>query len=341
MKRKGLLIAVSYLVSMPAMAINFDFVTTGLNSEALGALNRAGNRWSSQLTDPVTIKIDFKLTNLGSTSIIGNAASVDLLGTYSEMRNFLVNDAANEADDAVVGYLPTANQAFAYVPQNFSLNGLTATKANLKALGVAASSLDSIAGTPFDGYINFNSGFSFDFNAADGVSPGTMDFETVAAHEIGHILGFESVVDDIDTMIHNNQTGTVTPYLLDLFRFGPRANPTITAQFSSMSRDFRPGVASYFDDLSNEVAFSTGYYNGDGNQASHWKDAANNLTGLMEPTLAYSQISAVSRFDLRAMDLIGYEVTSVPLPMSIWLFAGGLLGMAGLGRKRPACSDRG
>jgi hypothetical protein len=263
------------------------------------------------------------MTNLNNARVIAGASPIELWTSYTPLRNLLVSDAANEADNGIVNYLPMDNQFSAFLPTGITKTGyLAATKANLKALG--ATNLDGLFGIN-DGVINFNSGFAFDYDASNGITSGTMDFETVAAHEIGHILGFMSIVDRIDYMLANNQTGAVTPYLLDLFRFGTSANPTTTADFSTMSRELRPTVASYFDDLSIQVPFSTGAFTGDSYQASHWKETGSNLWGIMDPAIAYSQIAGISKYDLRAMDLIGYEVTAVPLPPAIWLFAGGLL----------------
>ena len=42
--------------------------------------------------------------------------------------------------------------------------------------------------------IAFNSAFGFDFNPGDGIDPDKTDFDTVAVHEIGHALGFSSLV---------------------------------------------------------------------------------------------------------------------------------------------------
>ena len=59
-----------------------------------------------------------------------------------------------------------------------------------------------------------------------------------------------------------------------------------------------------------EVLFSTGSDFGDGQQASHWKDSLS--LGIMDPTAAPGEILNVSLRDLRAFDLIGYEITGVP-----------------------------
>lgn len=319
------------VVTPSAQALNFNFITTGMSSAATNALNLAGSSWSSKLLDPVTINITVNMTNLNDTRVIGNASSIDLWSSYTPLRNLLISDAANEANNAIVKYLPTANQFSANLPTGITKTDyLAATKANFKALGT--TNLDGLFGIN-DGTINFNSGFAFDYDASNGITSGTIDFETVATHEIGHILGFVSIVDEIDAMLADKQTGAITPYLLDLFRFGTNANPTTTADFSTMSRDLRPTVASYFDDLSVEAPFSTGTFTGDGYQGSHWKETSSNLWGIMDPAFAYSQIAGISKYDLRAMDLIGYELTAVPLPPAIWFFAGSLLAWARLTRR--------
>ena len=120
-----------------AQALNFNFITTGLSAQATTALNLAGSSWSSQLLDPVTINIEVNLTNLNDANVIGNANSTFLQSGYTGIRNSMVTDAANEADDGIVGYLPTAGQFSTFVPAGgFTLSGnLKGTKANFKALG--------------------------------------------------------------------------------------------------------------------------------------------------------------------------------------------------------------
>jgi hypothetical protein len=305
-----------------AFALNIELVPTAslsANSAALAAFSRAAARWSEHLLDPIMVRINADFSALGSASVIGQASSVLIYSdSYAEIRDAMVADAALEADDGIVVNLPRFNELRVLAPSGNTLaNALYATKANLKALSLTG--LDARFGAS-DGAVSFNSGFAFDFNSADGVAPGTMDFETVAVHEIGHVLGFTSVVDWLDA----GYTGPIALSTLDLFRFAPADTPADAAQFRTAIRNVVPGGVMLFSDTSTVAQFATGAALGDGRQASHWKDGSPAL-GVMDPTLAYGELSPISALDLRALDLIGWNVapTPVPLPASGALFAAG------------------
>jgi hypothetical protein len=198
---------------------------------------------------------------------------------------------------------------------------VTATKANLKALGVTG--LDTQFGVS-DGTISFNSAVSFDFDNSNGVGAGLKDFESAAIHELGHALGFGSNV--------GAPPGDMLPRPLDLFRFqdgGPDVDPT-TETFASTPRALVTGGVPIFDDGTNEWAMSSVT---DGWQASHWKDDAITGTylGIMDPTLPTGHMESITNADLRAFDLIGYEVTTVPEPESLIALT---LGAVGFRRRR-------
>ncbi|HWI86755.1 MAG TPA: NF038122 family metalloprotease, partial [Sphingomonas sp.] len=79
--------------------------------------------------------------------------------------------------------------------------------------------------------------------------------------------------------------------------------------------DFTPGTASYFSVDGGLTAlfgnkFSTGSFNGDGRQASHWKDAigCSGQLGIMDPTFCYGQMGDVTALDLAAFDAIGWNL---------------------------------
>jgi hypothetical protein len=305
------------------------------NAAALAAFNRAATRWDNFIADPIVVTIDADLAALGP-SILGAAGAVTLIGPYTLVRDALVQDALDEPDDLVATQLPTAANANFFLPTGFDLDGnLQLTKANAKALGFAG--LDASFGAS-DGEITFSSQFPFDFDSTNGVTPGTFDFETVAAHEIGHVLGFVSDVDYVDSALGLNLTADdVRPTTLDLFRFGDQlagGDPATLAQFSTFTRSLIPGRAEIFDQIlpgfggSLEVLFATGDTQGDGDQASHWKDDLG--LGLLDPTLGASVVSPITANDLRALDLIGFEIlVTIPEPGAFALVMVGFGAIAG------------
>ena len=293
------------------------------NPAALTAFNNAATTLGNMFADPIQVTIAANLANLGSPSIIGQTSSVVLSGTFNQVRNAMVADAADEPRDAIVASLPTAAQVTVFLPTGFGLaNAVLTTKANFKALGFAG--LDQAFGAT-DATVTFNSTFAFDFDRSDGITAGQIDFETVALHELIHALGFVSTVDTVDFALSQGLAGTVQITALDLFRFRDVDLPTTAAQFTSNPRSLLPSVASSFSDTQVAVPVSTGVSIGDGRQASHWKD--NNLTGvllgIMDPTLGSGLSVSISGADLRALDLIGWD--PVPEPATFVLFGSGLL----------------
>jgi hypothetical protein len=234
----------------------------------------------------------------------------------------MMTDALDEGpDDLIVASLPTIENFTPVLPPGSVFNGgVLPTKANLKALGVTG--LDAQFGVS-DGSITFNSAAAFDYDNSDGVGAGLKDFESAAIHEIGHALGFGSVV---------GITGDVIPNTLDLFRFqngAPSVDPT-EATFATTPRSLVTGGVPIFDDGVNEWALSSV---SDGNQSSHWKDDlfTGTYLGIMDPTLPTGHMEWITNADLRALDLIGYEVVTVPEPANLFALT---LGAAGLRRRR-------
>jgi hypothetical protein len=318
-----------------ALSMNLT-LDSAFGPDAVAALQRSAAQWSSRISDPITVNVTLGLGTLPDP-VIGEATSV-ILQTHNTgfdvVRDRLVLDAADEPDDGVVAHLPTASGFTATLPTGFSLSGeLGGTKANLKALGFTG--LDATFG-PSDGTVLFNSRFTYDYDRSDGVSPGAMDFETVAAHELGHILGFVSAVDSIDALLSRGLTGTVYPTTGDLFRFSAAAAPADALAFAAVSRDLTPGTEAVFSDVSHVYGLSTGAEEGDGHQASHFKDDALTLltVGILDPTLAGGVSFDVTSADLRVLDVIGYEVVSAPLPPAAVLLASALVALPVVSRRR-------
>jgi hypothetical protein len=301
--------------------------TLSSNAPALAAFNRAAQDWQSRFTDPVTVTINADLAPLGP-SIIGDTAAVTLQGTYDEVRGAMVLDGADEPSNLpITAALPTSANYSVTIPPGRTLNPQIAlTKANAKALGFTG--LDAQFGNS-DALIRFSSTFAFDYDNSNGVSVGQMDFQTVAAHEIGHVLGFISGVDDV-----NDGADPVQGLTLDLFRFAnnaPGRDPSNLAEFAIFPRDLIPGQDAVFDDTLTEYGMSTGLGNvqfpgTDNRQASHWKadELTGSYVGIMDPTLQFGTTEDITAADLRAMDLIGYDL-AVPEPTGVTAIAVGVL----------------
>ncbi|HEY0431539.1 MAG TPA: NF038122 family metalloprotease, partial [Pyrinomonadaceae bacterium] len=188
----------------------------------------------------------------------------------------------------------------------------------LRALGAIDSAADPPNESNFGPVpkIAFNSGFGFDFNPNDGITGNRTDFDAVAVHEIGHALGFDSAVGEQELV----PPGTpVTANLWDLFRVRPgTAN---LGNFGTVQRILSTGGTQVqFNGGPAELGLSTGNpqgNNGDGEQASHWKDDALNggfFIGIMDPNIPRNRREVLQPNDENAIDSFGYTIQATPAP---------------------------
>ena len=214
-----------------------------------------------------------------------------------------------------------------FLDNNGNANNTTIrmTLANARALGVWYAQDDNV-----DANITFSDACNWDFNRMDGIAANAFDFIGVAAHEIGHALGFVSGVDTLDLNRAGNFSDAAFTYI----------SPTDVFRCSELSRamggdlDFSADNRTKYFSLDNckttLTTFSTGRTYGDRQQASHWKD--NRDIGIMDPTGAYGEYMDITALDFQMFDTIGWNF--VPEPGSVALLGFGAIGLAATRRRR-------
>ena len=320
--------------SVSALTFNFTFTPTSTPQD-IGGFTAAGAFWSSQFSDNVTINMAVGTAALGS-GILAQAGSTQGALSYTDFRDALSADDTSGTDTAALSSLsigPAFNMllnrtsdnpngsgsATTYLDSDGDANNSTIriTTANAKALGYTFEASLS------DATITFGNAFTWDYDGSDGIASGSYDFVGIAAHEIGHALGFISGVDVLDGNspplngpFSDNQFTFVSS--LDLFRYS--ANSTAVGAI-----DWSASATNKYFSLDNGATalagFSTGSNFGDGRQASHWKD--NLGIGIMDPTAATGELLAASSDDFVAFDAIGWNL--IPEPSAFLLGTLGVL----------------
>lgn len=321
-------IILSFTFLSTADALNIIYSTSGASPEQVGAFEEAVLRWESILLDPITVNIDFSFASMGA-GIVGSTSTSLWYANFSDIKDALISDQTSVGDAEAISYissLPTAGSKLLWNSNNTYPGGtdrqygagwtwdMIGSSANLKALGYTDFTGD-------DATMQFNTNFAFDYDPTDGIDPDKMDFVGVATHELGHALGFISIVD----LNASYNSPIYPPTILDIFRHSDEHGPGEI----DISFDGRPAYFSH-DFGSTMIDFSSGTHGPDGRQASHWADDLG--LGIMDPTVAFGENLNISDNDALALDVIGWQL--VPEPWSMFLYGVGLLGLLGLSRKK-------
>jgi hypothetical protein len=285
------------------------------NAQAKAAFIAAAAKWETLIKDPITIVIDvdFGTTFFGQpfsdANILGATSTQQLFfdGNYTDVRNKLVNHASSPQELALYAALPTTS-----IPTDIG-NTSTVVVASpiLRALGAIAPVADPPNETNFGPApkIAFNSAFGFDFDPSDGISSNLTDFDAVAVHEMGHALGFDSEVGAHEL----DPTQPIFASVWDIFRFRP--GTADLNNFNTAQRILSSGGTQVQFKGGPELELSTGKPDGtggDGEQASHWKDDAQNggiFIGIMDPTIQRGRREVMNANDQGAIDTFGYLIT--------------------------------
>jgi len=340
----ALLVAILGTIPAPtatAGSLKFTFTPVGslvtlqtsnptLYGKVTGGFTTAGNIWAGYFHDDMTINVDIDYPSLAAGTL--GSTNVETLGiSYANVRTALQLDRSSTDDFLAASHLPagpnlsflTNNEATGAleVDANNTVNNaiLDVPRANAKALGFYGAGILAPNDTTRDAAISFSSNYAWDFDRSNGITAGTFDFVGVATHELGHAMGFLSGVDTVDLVSAPNgypaYLGTeLDPYrvfsVLDLYRHGARNGGGL--DFATGGTGANTPYFSLDGGVTSLGAFSTGLRNGDGRQASHWKD--NLGLGILDPTLGSGELAVVTALDVRAFDVMGYDVVVVPEP---------------------------
>jgi hypothetical protein len=306
----------------------------GTPQQVVDGFQAAANLWSQVLFDDVTVNVNVGWQSL-PTGVLGQTIGEFITADYASVSTALQATATSALDAGAYATLQGGNTYTRWVnhtsdnpngansptPYTESLSPVWVVRANAKALGLLGASASP------DATIRFNSNVPFDFDSSDGIPPGYYDFRTVAAHELGHMLGFITAVDQI-AGAGGTLTGEQLPSsVFDLFRFSSDS----AAQGLGVPDTTLDGRAKYFSadgGVSALAGLATGV---SGYQAGHWQEFT--FRGLMEPTVFTRTVRSISASDIAALDLIGYR--SVPEPSSAALGLAGLVVFFANRRRRP------
>ena len=314
-------------------ALGTDAVSAGLtiilrgttqleaNPAAKAAFIAAAAKWEAIISSPITFIIDvdygpeFFGTPYSSANTLGATSSSGYRVNYPSVRQRLIERApAGSEEAALLGSLPATALPtdIGSVPEVFLMPSM------MRALGYLGPTPDHDGANPAPApRIGFNSNFAFDFDPSNGVTFNQTDFDSVAVHEIGHALGFNSQVGGREL----EPTRPLMATVWDFYRFRPGAGTP--ASFSAAPRVLSSGTSLtdphvYFGGGA-ELQLSTGKPDGnggDGEQASHWKDDVQGIPhiGIMDPTIRRGVHHEITANDLKAIDFFGYSVGEVIAP---------------------------
>jgi hypothetical protein len=311
--------------------LTFNFINQGTATpQMMTGFAQAGALWSAFLKDPITINIrvgasalpagvlghsdifydPFDYTNV-RTALVNDRLSVDDFSSTNALQvapvvSMLINRTANNPN-GVVSLTPYFDTGLGGPGQAGPENNNTVRfpTANAKALGLLQDNPNLL-----DGTVTFTTSPIFDFDRSNSISANRIDFVGIAAHEIGHVLGFVSGVDILigngaPPGLNDNQQKFVTP--LDLFRFTNRSiGPGGGIGIIDWTGD---DTDKYFSVDGGQTPLAN-FSRGPTYEEGHWQDDLG--IGIMDPTAMGGELLKISAMDVRALDVIGYNLVATP-----------------------------
>ena len=305
---------------------NFTYDLNVTLEQRLG-FEMAAAIWSSFLGDDVVLNLHIAAVDgLNGNEAVGGAVPIFEEVNYGVYLEYLAKDSSSEYDESVLAALQEGNTVDVLIDVDGDgvaevVDGNTTimlTRAQMKALGMDEALVLGDGSTwdrdvlenpeGLDGYIVVNNSYdwSYDLTRQEKAQGGTLDFLTMALHEIGHALGFVSGLDGLlETFeMHSGEHRTEGITALDLLRYS-ETSVTVDNPDGTIS-DLSFGGDAYFS-LDGGITAEANFESGKKYQASHWERLRIAL-GIMDPTLGYKERTDITTLDLKAFDVLGWDV---------------------------------
>ena len=302
------------------MQFNFSYAQ-GVSQTQMAAFEMAGKIWASYLTDNTTINIAVDVQKDFAGNTIAGAVSRVNDYSFTDFRKELIKDVTSSTDRAAVSaytFKDTDQLEVRFDKGSDFEDEKKATKAiQVNSANAKALKLDKHNNNILDGYIvmrdltGTNTSWDYNFTRQNTNSNG-VDFISVAIHEIGHVLGFQSSVDrpwfsyDLNSSGYlaslEDRVALVSP--LDLFRYSEKSQiGSNVEKLNDLSIGGNPflslgGSALGYFDTGVNVAIG-----GNGKQASHWQSG-----GIMDAEIQRGALPVITNLDLTAFDAIGWNL---------------------------------
>ncbi|MBN1861068.1 MAG: NF038122 family metalloprotease [Candidatus Thermoplasmatota archaeon] len=286
-------------------ALDIQFDVSSPPSGATAAINAVAAYIESKFSDPITVVINLDFESMGAGVLGSTASNYASSVTWTNTRNGLID--GMDTDDTIQSYLPSGST----IPVRYNGDSATITNENRCYFTLAnyRSTVGSVSGDAAD--ITMNSDFSWDYDPSNGISSGCYCFQSVLAHEVGHVLGFTSGADfrywlqDIET--------------LDVYRFqysdgSGDYNPDTLAEFQTTARMVDQNCPGTNDDvISDIITLEYRMSDGDPYQCSHFAQGL--VYGIMQPAIG-SGATYYPEFyktpDIVMFDAIGWDYVAPP-----------------------------
>ncbi|MGB7055441.1 MAG: NF038122 family metalloprotease, partial [bacterium] len=273
--------------------LNIVFNCTSVPPAALPALESVAVYLEHLFADTATITINMSFASLGP-GILGMAQRFYAGNpSYTVTRNSLLADM--DADDSIQTWLPTGST----FPVRYFYSSPTVTNEDRVYFVVAV--YNAVIGN-YPGLasnITYSTNVTWDYDPSDGVAG--FCFQSVVAHEIGHVLGFTSKASEYGDCD-----------VLDLYRFqrsdgAGNYNPDTWSEFQTTAR--MVDASTGLDDVNSDL-IEAEYQMSDGDpyQCSHFSQG--NVYAIMQPAFSGSQTYYPNFYqvpDRNMFDAIGWD----------------------------------